>query len=88
MVENLQSRDREAAWPDLGEQQTTWWRICSPGTGRQPDQASASSDRPGGEAAVQGHVGSLARPWLAATDLVEKLQSTDREAAWSGLVQQ
>ena len=77
-MEKLQSKDRETAWPGLGDQQLTWWRSGSPGKGRQPGQASESRERPGGEAAVQGQGGSLARPRLAATDLVEKLQSRDR----------
>ena len=47
LVKMLQSRDREAAWSGLGEQRQTWWISCSPGTERQPGQASASSDRPG-----------------------------------------
>ena len=116
-MEKLQSRDREAAWPGLAEQRKTrleklqasvepgaiqtWWRSCSPGTGRQPGQASQSSERlgwrscrlvfslvpykPGGEAAVNGQRGRLARPRRVATDLVEKLQSRDREAAKPGL---
>ena len=88
MVKNRQSRDREAAWPDLGEQRQTWWRSCSPGTCRQPDQASSSSDRPGRKAAVQGQGGSLVRPRPAVTDLVKKLHSRNREAAWSGLDEQ
>ena len=50
---------------------------------RQPGQATASSDRPGEDAAVQGQGGSLVQPRQAATDLVEKLQSRDRDAAWS-----
>ena len=53
--------------------------------GGQPGQALAISNCPGGEAAVQGKGGSLARLCRAAKDLVEKLQSRDREEAWSGL---
>ena len=41
----------------------------------------ASSDRPGGEAAVQGQGGSLARPPQAVIDMLKKLQSRNREAA-------
>ena len=40
------------------------------------------------EGAVKGQGGSQTRTRQAATDLVEKLQSWDREAAWPGLGKQ
>ena len=48
----------------------------------------SSSDKSGGEAAVQGQRDSLAKPGRAVIDLVKKLQSRNREAAWSGLNKQ